>query len=390
LDKSRYEVMIEVSNTSKEPLDLELSLYGDDLLVDLTKFRIEPDEHLPRFYPNLSGANRSLEARLKLAGGESDALPVDDRAFALLPERRRAKVLCVTKGNTYLEAALLLDEYLEVTQVDPQSYPVLGTQYDVTIFDGVTPDVAPNAGALLYLNPEGDRSPVEVTGAIEEVGFDTWDKNSPLLRWTAIQNVNIAVARKLKPKEEDRIVGASFKGPLLVLGRRAGRRFVVLGFDVRDSDLPLRISWPLLLLNTINHFIEEDTSYISSYRTGEIWRIPVPADATNALLETPSGATQKLPVLQGYAVVLGQSAGVYKLKAGPVGAVVESAFAANLSDVEESTIEPANEVVVGATPAGRVEGFKVGVRRELWIYLLLAVIAMTTIEWITYHRRITV
>jgi hypothetical protein len=30
------------------------------------------------------------------------------------------------------------------------------------------------------------------------------------------------------------------------------------------------------------------------------------------------------------------------------------------------------------------------VRREIWIYLLAAALIMTTIEWITYHRRITV
>ncbi len=391
LDKSRYEVMIEVSNTSKDPLDLELSLYGDDLLVDLTKFRVGPGEQLPRFYPNLSGASRSLEARLAMANGEPDTLPVDNRAYALLPERRRARIQCVTKGNTYLEAALLLDEYLDVTLVDPASYPVLGQQYDVTIFDNVTPDVGPGSGALFYINPEGDRSPVEVAkGSIEGVGFDTWDKKSPLLRWTTIQNVNIATARKLKPKQEDKIVGASFDGPLLVMGRRAGKPFVVMGFDVRDSDLPLRITWPLLLLNTINEFINEDTSYISSYRTGSIWRIPVPTDASEALLETPWGSTHTVPVLQGHAVYLGQSAGVYKMKAGPAGAVVESAFAANLSDAEESTIEPAEDLQVAGVRAGSVEGFKVGVRREFWIYLLLAVIAITTIEWITYHRRITV
>ncbi|HNS97197.1 MAG TPA: VWA domain-containing protein [Polyangiaceae bacterium] len=391
LDKSRYEVMIEVSNTSKEPLELELSLYGDDTLVDLTKFRVGPGENLPRFYPNLSGASRSLEARLTLANGERDTLPVDDHAYALLPERRRARIQCVTKGNTYLEAALLLDEYLDVTLVDPASYPVLGQQYDVTIFDNVTPDVAPGSGALFYVNPDGDRSPVKVgKGSLEGVGFDTWDKKSPLLRWTTIQNVNIATARKLEPKQEDKVIGASFDGPLLVMGRRAGKPFVAMGFDVRDSDLPLRISWPLLLLNTINEFVNEDTSYISSYRTGTLWRIPVAVDVSEANLETPWGAKQTIPVLQGHAVYLGQSAGVYRMTAGPPDASVQVAFAANLSDVQESTIAPLDSLEVAGKVAGPVEGFRVGVRREFWIYLLLGVVALTTIEWITYHRRITV
>ena len=42
-----------------------------------------------------------------------DDLPADDHAYALLPERRRARVQVVTRGNMYLEAALLLDEYLD-------------------------------------------------------------------------------------------------------------------------------------------------------------------------------------------------------------------------------------------------------------------------------------
>jgi Ca-activated chloride channel homolog len=30
------------------------------------------------------------------------------------------------------------------------------------------------------------------------------------------------------------------------------------------------------------------------------------------------------------------------------------------------------------------------VRREIWVYLLAAAVALTALEWFTYHRRITV
>lgn len=391
LDKSRYEVLIEVANTTGKPLDLELSLFGDELLIDLTRFRVEPGQRVPRFYPNLSGARRLLRAQLQLAGGKSDNLPVDDIAYALLPQRKRARVLCVTQGNTYLEAALLLDEYLEVTLVDPPSYPVKNHAFDVTIFDNVTPDVAPNSGALLYLNPEGDRSPVQIQkGTLSSVGFDVWDKDSPLLRWTTIQNVNIATALKLKPDKSDKIVGSSAHGPLLVSGKRGGHPFLVLGFDIRNSDFPLRISWPLFLLNTINEFMHEDTSYISSYRTAALWRIPIDSDAEKAWLLTPLKNKQQVPVVQGHAVYLGQQAGVYKLTWGAEDSEQSIEFAANLSDLDESRITAANSLRVGNTTAGKLEDFGVGVRTEIWIYLLLLAVALTTLEWITYHRRITV
>ena len=35
-------------------------------------------------------------------------------------------------------------------------------------------------------------------------------------------------------------------------------------------------------------------------------------------------------------------------------------------------------------------GFHVGVRREMWIYLVIAAVLIAALEWATYHRRITV
>ena len=96
---------------------------------------------------------RYLVSRIGLL---EDQLPADDHAYALLPERRRAKVLVVTPGNTYLEAALLLDEYLDVQLVSPRDYAEKiapsGQKHDVVVFDGVTPADPPRAHAI-YLDP---------------------------------------------------------------------------------------------------------------------------------------------------------------------------------------------------------------------------------------------
>lgn len=426
LDKSRYEVMLEVENESDEALDVELSLFGDGQLTDVTRLAVPPHEKVPRFYPNLSGASRTLEARLALADGSHDDLPADDRAYALLPERRRARVQVVTAGNMYLEAALLLDEYLDVKLVRPADYPARGT-FDVTIFDSVTPTVATGSGSLFYLNPTGDNVPFSVGKPVEDtdpsykLGFDEVDDKSPLVRYLALGDVNIARARPLTGDKEDRNVGKSFKGTLLLQGRRAGVKFVALGFDVRESDLPLRIAWPLLVLNTINDFVEEDTSYISSFRTGQVWQIPAPSGARSATLKMPDGQTHTVPVKDGRAYFLGQRAGFYELSLDPalagaadaVGGAPDAGaadrggdgravpergapgsevagFAANLSDPSESAIQPVAELVVDGTKATEPAGFVVGVRREIWIYLLAAVLLITTIEWLTYHRRVTV
>lgn len=410
LDKSRYEVMLEVTNTGPEQEDVELSLFGDGALVDLTKIRLRPGERLPRFYPNLSGASRTLEAKIQPLLDSKDDLPADNHAYALLPERRRAKVLVVTPGNTYLEAALLLDEYLDVQLASPRDYvekiAPAGIKHDVVLFDGVTPVEMPRANTI-YLDPRGPGAPVKAELEIKQPGFDRIDRKHPIVRWTALDDVNIARGYRLVPQPGDKVVGASEQGPILVTGTRGGFKFVAMGFDVRESDLPLRVAWPVLLLNSINFFTDEDAQYISSFRTGDVWRVPVLTQTGQAKLKAPGGAELIVPVHEGRAVYLGERAGFYELAgaegsdpSGDVGSAGEPAsggppvgvtsFAANLLDADESAIEPAKDLVVDGKKAGTVSGFQIGVRREIWIYLLLAAVLLTAIEWVTYHRRITV
>ncbi len=406
LDKSRYEVMLEVTNTNDTVADIELSLLGDGNLVDVTKLRLQPKEALARFYPNLSGASRTLEAKLLPIGETRDSLPADDRAYALLPERRRAKILVVTLGNTYLEAALLLDEYLDVTMATPieyaNKYASGAVRFDSVVFDQVTPSNPPRMPAF-YLDPRGPGSPVKVEEALTNPGFDKIDRKHPIVRYTALDNVGIARGHKLKPDPQDKVVGASFDGPILIAGTRGGFKFVAMGFDVRESDLPLRVAWPVLVLNTLDWFTNEDASYLSSFRTGDVWRIPVSGSASQATLSLPGGNKEAVPVHEGRAVFLGQRAGFYDLSGDQVAPIVPvksgdpttvgntTSFAANLLSSEESAIEPAEKLpTIDGQEAGKVEGFHVGVRREVWIYLLIAAVILTVIEWATYHRRVTV
>jgi hypothetical protein len=391
-DRDRYEVLLELYNAAQEPLEVELDLVGDGNLVDMTKLRLKPGERLPRFYPNLTGARHTLEASLKLTSGERDDLPADDHAYALLPDQRRIRVLCVTSGNTYLEAALLLTTYLDVTYMAPAAYaPPRDKTYDVTVFDGVALEVSANSGSVLYLNPSGPSSPVKVDPApLTNVGFDTVDKRSPLLKYTSMEDAYVGRAHRLVPGPGDKVIGASEKGALLVTGRRDGASFVALGFDPRESDLVLRMAWPVFVLNVLGSFVAEDPSYISSFRTGDVWHVPAPTASDELRIVAPGGVARRVPAQDGRAVYLGVDAGFYTLEAGPEGSAAKTEFAGNLSDPEESTIEPRTTLEVDGRPASPVTGFRVGVRSEWWIVLLVLAVLLTTIEWLTYHRRITV
>jgi len=387
LDKSQSEVLVELWNPSENDESVELTLVGDGEPVDVQRLAVKKGERLRRFYGSVSGADRTLEARVALADGTHDQLGVDDHAFARLPERRRARILAVSRGNLYLSAALLLDEYLDVVEVTPEQYPAEG-RFDAVVFDNFVPPTPPDTAAI-YIHPqpaEGVVGPFEIGGDIDRPFFDRVDRTHPLTRFTALSDVNIARALELRPRDGDRIVGGDRRGPLLIAGTRDGHRMVAFAFNIHESDLALRIAWPLLLLNSIDWFVEEDASYLSSYRTGETWHVPVPAGHDKATIESPAGDEREVPVVEGRAVYAGNHAGFYTVRAGDF----EEVFAANLGPGEESDIHPAETLEVGDAPAQEPTSGKAGVRREIWIYLVMLVLAVLAVEWLSYHRRWTV
>ncbi|MBO6937322.1 MAG: VWA domain-containing protein [Deltaproteobacteria bacterium] len=390
LDKSQSEVLVELYNPTDEERAVELELLGDGETVDVQRLTVHGGERLRRFFRNISGVDQTLEARLKPVDGKPDHLPADDRAWARLPERRRARVVVYSAGNLYLQAALLLDEYLEVVEAAPSDYPLEG-RFDVAIFDSFVPPSPPSTPALyLYPVPATDEAwaPLAVEGVIETPYFDHIDRRHPLVQWTALGDVNVATALQVELERGDRAVARDDRGPLIVTGARQDQPFVAFTFDVRQSDLPLRVAWPLLLLNTIDHFVQERDGFVSSYETGETWYVPVGGGARVATIVDPQGHERDVPVVDGRAVYAGVRAGMYTLRAGDDGA--EESFAANLGPGSESIIDPPDEVVLAGVTAGEPSQGEAGVRQEIWIYLVLLALGILLVEWLTYHRRMTV
>lgn len=171
----------------------------------------------------------------------------------------RLRVLIVSDGNAFLRAALL-DGPFQVEAVSPTKYPVPGP-FHATIFDRVAPTVARDAGILIYLGATGKRAPLETHGVENDPShgiFEKIAKDAAILRFTDLGEVNIASVVRTTPGPHDEVLGASDTLPLLVTGSRDDHPFVALTFDVRRSDLPMRVDWPILLVQTMSTAVGRD------------------------------------------------------------------------------------------------------------------------------------
>lgn len=418
-NKLSFEIFLEVVNYRDKPAEADLQILVDGQVADLQRISLKAGEKArytcdPEEGKGSGGAKRKpwcqlaasgelLEARLQTPGATAenpaalDAFPVDDRAYALLPKQRKQHILLVTRGNLYLEGALLLDDNLEVVKVRPDAYSVAeARKADAVVFDGFFPKEAPGRHFLI-LNPPEKGSPFPVAGQIKAPLITEHDAKHPVMRWVVLKDVNIAASARFAVEAGVQSLASSFRAPLIVAREEAGLKSVAIGFDITRSDLPLRIAFPILVINSLDWFSGHGESLIVSYRTGQTWPVPLafleeggPAPAEVRVRE-PGGGELKLPVQDSKVFIFGATAGPYTISApGPGGSERKQVIAGNLADFDESRIKPRPALVLGGRTLEAPSGFGIALRREIWVYLLLAALGLILVEWLTYNRRITV
>ncbi|MCA9603561.1 MAG: hypothetical protein KC417_16125, partial [Myxococcales bacterium] len=384
LDPSRLEAMVTLWNSGTRPRKVALTLVGDGRVVDTASMQLSPGERTTRVLPNLV-AERELEARIEATDGIQDTLRADDIAYASVPRRRPIRVLAVTHGNLYLEAALLLDGTIELETASPADIPSTAA-FDAVIFDRVSPPAPSTTPALYIASPEettGANFPLSPQGEVPRPRFDRTLRDHPLLAWLRLGDVNVARAALLKPDAADTVVAGDARGALLVTGTRNGAPFVTLAFDVRESDLPLRVAWPVLMLNAVDYLTERTVEELPTVHTGERVRVPASTGEATAEWTTPSGTRHAVPVIEGAAEFVPTEAGFHRIGASQG----ERSVGVNVDwESESGAPAPRNATAAGAEVASTAPSWPT----RPWPWLTGFALLLCLVEWWTHHRRLTV
>ncbi len=408
-NKAAYEVYIEVQNFGTEPAHRQLALYNGDTAVDLKRIDLAPGQRIKQIYAKLPGSvDNKLRASLRPVEGigGSDAFALDDQAYALLPARKKQKVLMVTTDNLFLEGALLVYENVDPTKLTPEQYeknPAIADSMDVVIFDEYTPTALPPPPvSLLFFHPTGPNSPFTVRNEIAGPRITEVDEGHPVMRWVTMSDVYMdkSAVFAVDPKKGESAIAYFVRDPIIVAKRDGRRKVLAFGFSLpatgRESatDLPMRVAFPMLLVNTLDWFAGDQSDLLTTYPTGTRERVPLDGvvGATEADVIAPDGTVTRTPVIEGLATFYGTRVGYYELAAkSPKGVTIaQIQLAANLASPGESDIAPSSELTLGGKKLEAPEAFAITHSRKIWIYLILLAMGLIVMEWVTYHRRITV
>ena len=232
---------VHVQNTGRKHRDTTLDWRVDGRLLNAKALSLDGGSGTDLTFPLPAGAQQ-LSATLR----PGDAFALDDTAWGLARPAGGYRALLVSPdGNVFLQQALRLLPGLQLTTVTSTANAgsAASQPADLYIFDRFLPAALPNAPVLVVDPPTSTAVPTGAgfsPGSLQAAGPD------PLLAGINLSDVHVAAAHDLSHANFGRPLITSQGGPV-VLMRDAPTRGVLVGFDLHDSDLPLRAAFPILI-----------------------------------------------------------------------------------------------------------------------------------------------
>ncbi len=390
---------VQVVNYGSSAARRRLSLYADGRLWTARELTLLPNQSQAITLADLPANARTLEAQLE----GDDLLALDDRAWAVPPSNAAISVRLISAGNRFLETALRLMPNVELTVHNPISDTQLPTSnlqlptsnIQLTIFDSFVPTDTLPSGNLLFIAPPRSTDVFTLTGRIDAPVSAPVVADDPLLRYVDLRDVLVQDAARVSLPAWGRavIVDSKSGSPLLIVGEDGGRRIALLAFDLRRSDLPLRVAFPILLANLLDFLAPGSAAGIpSNVEPGRPLSIVVPPQASAVSLRAPDGQQYRITPQDGRAVFAQTNQlGVYEVSF-EASTAAPTRFTVNLFDANESNITPrhtlqiadcklqiadcSNQSTISHQPSAN----------EWWLQLAWLAFALLVAEWLYAYR----
>ncbi len=368
--EDKVRVIATITNRGSGEYSGDFSIYDGEELITVETLELNEGENKTLTFDLSSIKSETLRGELS----RKDMILEDNTYNHVIGKKKVNKVLIVTEENLFLEKAFSSIQNTEVYKTNSASNLTSADSYDLYVFDGITPDIMPSKGSILFINPSsneffnvisggegGEAKAVigEVSKYLEGTTFTAAKYNSIEIPYYGRGFLNI---------DEDFI---GFKGEV------DGRKIAALSFDLHNSDFPLKKEFPILMYELGENLISSGMVYKNNYKAGEkIIAKGISLDS-NITLTYPNGDTEEID--SGDEIKEDSQLGVYRLEA----LEEKELFSVNFPSEKEG-----NTSINNISENENIASVKSDLKRGLNISPLLIILAVSVVafEWIMYKR----
>jgi hypothetical protein len=225
-----------------------------------------------------------------------------------------------------------------------------------------------------------------------------WMHKHPVLKYlVALQEIGIAEAFKIKdlPPRTPRLMEIDQNVTVLFTLNRQLYTDLVMTFSILNSkgewnsNWPLLPSFPLFLRNVIYTYGNiSDGASEETLQAGQVKTLRPDVPVASIEVTDPNDNVQRIERGSRTEFTYGQTDRLGLYRVGWNDRKWQRSFAVNLLDAEESSIEPRSTIQIGARAINA--GQETRQPRDLWKWLIVAVVGLLLLEWYVYNKRIFV
>ncbi|MCM1063441.1 MAG: VWA domain-containing protein [Eubacterium sp.] len=349
-----------IANYSDAEASMEVSLYQGDRLLEVRQLTVPAGETALCYFEPFAWQGEALRSEIgsvRFAGSnERDSLERDNTAYAIPAQASRIDAVLVGTGNIYIEKAYQAAAGMSLPRVDSDGAPAEDAQV-IRIYDagaGSTAAERDQAGNRLVFH-----GAEHSTGTAERVMLTVTDCDLTVGLSSFLIGVNVTKVYEIPSWGTGFLwAGEQCAG---YYGEHDGIKEVAVGFDIRESDFPLKAEFPVFIANALRFL--GDTSLLADniYEAGEAVAFHPQADFDVDMLVADT-----------------KKAGLYSVTAGEITEPYVVRFAA----AKESDGRPEAEGTVDRSAYSSQL-----VKKQLRNVALAVVLILMAVEWILYVRQ---
>lgn len=333
-------------------------------------------------------------ASIRVTLDAKDSLPQDNEVCIYDTKSDSAyNTLIVSDHPLFLEASLVSFGHINYTVSGTKDFAeqldgdVSG--YGLYIFDGYTPSVLPNDGAVMFVNPtasvENTGFSVQMTTTLENYGrLDKTESSASLVKTllahTDDESIFIKRYVKCGTYRNFTTLYTYRNQPVIFAGTNDyGNRQIVVAFDLHDSEIALQTNIVALMWNFMEYSFPEVVEQ-KNYYVGDVAQVNVVANCDSIRVESPKGGVSYLSTAMAVSELDLTENGTYTIIATVDGAVRRFQIFAAIPEAERTPAGNAVEISLqGQATEG---GFDGSYDPLLILFICLAVIFAA--EWGVY------
>lgn len=341
----QLQAFVLVRNFGTAPRDLFVTLRQHNVDQPLASRRLQlaPRETAPcvmTFEPTTADYGSGLVVEIS----PSDALSIDDRAFARVPPGRQIPVvLAPGTGSPWIRRALTADPGVELAATSLSGLHAAGVPSDaLVVVEGACPTAVPGSELVVLNPPPGPCRGLSVGEVVDHPTITSWARGDARFRFLSLDGVLVHAARPLKLESPRTALVQTSQGPIVADLSSPGRTDTVVSFDVGESNWPLQASFVLFVRNLVDSARSRRVAAVpGTVRTGAPSQAQVPSDVAAVQLQHPGGTLTRSMVNAGLVLVPPLTrAGIYHLswQGKQAGSIL---WPVNLTSAKESDLRPA-------------------------------------------------